>query len=66
MDWSIKPGTPYQVDISDIPAIEKLVGGPLIDGSDALATLLKTDTQTNYQVTALKDITINGKFYQAR
>jgi len=59
-----QPGTPYQVDISDIPEIEKLVGAPLIDGSDALATLLKTDTQTNYQVTDPEGITINGKSYK--
>ena len=52
------------MDISDIPEIEKKVGAPLIDGSDALATLLKTDTQTNYQVTDPEGITINGKSYK--
>ena len=59
-----QPGTPYQVDISDIPEIEKLVGAPLIDGSDALNALLKTDTQTNYQVIDPEGITINGKSYK--
>ena len=55
-----KPGTPYQVNTSDIPGIEKLVGGPLIDGSNALATLLSPKpAPTNFA--ALEDITVNGR-----
>ena len=55
-----KPGTPYQVNTSDIPGIEKLVGGPLIDGSNALATLLSPKpAPTNF--VALEDITVNGR-----
>ena len=55
-----KTGTPYQVNTSDIPEIEKLVGAPLIDGSNALATLLSPKpAPTNF--VALEDITVNGR-----
>ena len=55
-----QPGRPYQVDISDIPAIEQAMGTALIDGSNALNTILGgKPAPTNY--VALEDILVNGQ-----